>query len=218
MLLQETTETKHSRQLHVIPNRLISSREWSLKLKEITLHPDYGSFLNKILNNPERLGFLSIAFDCSGNSTKCKLNFIQCENVCSLHGGESLTFENEGIVLFPKNKVSEFLRVGIVLFEQKSKEQELTDLFSEIESKIDSSELIQEILMQAESNSKPKTGRLERMLERLLSEIESTLNSNQSKHVTTFNLEYTTKEEWSFKGEELIEQDRIRVSMVMNDE
>ncbi len=197
---------------------LKSTQNWSLDLLEITLHPSFGSFISQILGKNENIHFISIAWDLNKlkDAADNNLNFIGNGISLELFPGQSHDFGKRGLSLFPENKVVDSLNVSIIVFKCKCLNQQLHAKMHEIESMVKSSLLIQELTDIPKNFSIENKEYLQFLANKLILNLESFISFERTKHITTFNFNYSVKEELDFYGTHRFLQNGIRIRLKKN--
>ncbi len=193
----------------------VSSQPWSLALPELTLHPDFGGFINHFLGRKENIHLVSIAWDYSTlNSTIYpRLNFKANKLPMELNPGYPELLKN--YILFPQKKVVDSLNVTLFFFKSKNggSVHEIVDL---LESTINLSLLSQKLTSLTPENAADKKSAITHVSDTLCTNIEQIIKKSEYRFITTFHLKYTVDEEWNFFGEEVIQNGGIRIQLAKN--
>jgi hypothetical protein len=190
-----------------------STKKWSLELLEVTLHPSFGGFINQILGRDERIHFVSFSWDYNrlSHPNESYLNFVGNCSPMELNPGNSHTYQNGGLSLFPNRRVIDSLNLALFVFNNKNDKKSVDPLMDEIGNKINSSLLSQELAELTEENTVDRKEYIVFLADQLKQDIETMITDYGTKHISTFSLKYDVNDNSKFVGMSHHLQNFVRV-------
>lgn|GEM_PF-5349509 len=192
-----------------------SNESWSLSLSEITLHPDFGGFINHFLGRKEHIHMVSIAWDYSGMNPTIypRLNFTFTKQPFLLNPGNPKPLSNR--TLFAQKKVVDSLNVALFFFKSKNggSVKELIDL---LESHVNLSLLSQKLTSLNPDTASEKKKYMNYVYDALCLNLAELIKKSESKYITTIQFSYPVEDEWNYYGDETLMKDGVRIQLTKN--